>query len=209
MVRANRVLGRKSSKRVQGGEASLDFVPSVGTPLVSCRTTITHLLGLPCVDWKETVAVKINPRKLRGQWTEGYALDVQTTSATFLGYNAFGHPEFDTTRSALGELVYQLEYRGSRTGIPEIVDTVAGFLREWKITVDGLVPVPPSNTGRKSQPVAELARAISERTGIAVRGGCVKKVKNTGQLKDVCDERVHRWFQGGLQAELRDSGAPR
>ena len=40
--------------------------------------------------------VKVNPRKLRGPWTDGFALDLHTTGSTFLGYNAYGRPEFDT-----------------------------------------------------------------------------------------------------------------
>lgn len=46
-------------------------------------------------------SVKISPRKLNGPWTEGYALDLQTTGSTFLGYDAYGHPVFDTQRSDL------------------------------------------------------------------------------------------------------------
>jgi hypothetical protein len=37
------------------------------------------------------VPAKINPRKLRGPWTDGYALDVHTTSSTMIGHNAYGH----------------------------------------------------------------------------------------------------------------------
>ena len=44
---------------------------------------------------------KINPRKLRGPWTDGYALDVHTTSSTMIGHNAYGHAVFDTVRSPL------------------------------------------------------------------------------------------------------------
>ena len=47
----------------------------------------------------------------------GYALDFQTTSSTFIGYNVFGHPEFDTKRPPVGELLYQLKNRGDATAI--------------------------------------------------------------------------------------------
>jgi len=40
-------------------------------------------------------------------WTDGYALDVKTTGATFLGHYEYGHPRFDTVRSPLGDLVYR------------------------------------------------------------------------------------------------------
>ena len=122
---------------------------------------------------------------LRGAWREGYALDVQTTSATFLGFNAYGHPEFNTVRSPLGELLYRLKYRGERAGLPEIVETVIAFLRNWRISIDALVPVPPSRTARKSQPVLEVAMAVCERMGIPLCGACLSKVKSTAELKDI------------------------
>jgi len=133
------------------------------------------------------VAVKINPRKLRGAWTDGFALDVHTTGSTFLGYNAYGHPEFDTARSPLGDLVYRLKNRGDRSTIEPIVETVVAFLKTWQLRVDSIVPVPPSNTAKKSQPVIELATTISERTGIPLCTSCMSKVKSTAQLKDIFD----------------------
>jgi hypothetical protein len=42
--------------------------------------------------------VKISPRRLRGPWIEGYALDLHTISSTMIGYNQYGHPEFDCKR---------------------------------------------------------------------------------------------------------------
>ncbi len=40
---------------------------------------------------------------------------MHTISSTFLGYNEYGHAQYDTTRSTLGELLYQLKYRGKNT----------------------------------------------------------------------------------------------
>jgi predicted amidophosphoribosyltransferase len=133
------------------------------------------------------MAVKINPRNLRGPWVEGYALDVHTTGSVFLGHNAYGRPEFDTEHSPLGDLLYRLKYRGDRTALLQIVETVAAFLDTWKPRVGAIVPAPPSNTARKNQPVLELAKALSEQTGIELCASCVSKVKSTAQLKDVFD----------------------
>lgn len=104
-----------------------------------------------------------------------------------IGHNAFGHPVFDTMRSPLGELLYQLKNRGDEAAIPEIVDAAARFLNGWRVGLDAIVPVPPSNTARKRQPVIAVANALSEVLGISVCDGCVTKVKSTGQLKDVFD----------------------
>ncbi len=129
--------------------------------------------------------IEIHPRKLAGPWTMGYALDFQTTSSTFIGYNAFGHPEFDTKRPPVGELLYQLKNRGDATAIESLAQAAAAFIKNWPIDV--IMPIPPSNTARKRQPVIEVASEISKKTGAPLCVACIKKVKNTGQLKDVFD----------------------
>jgi predicted amidophosphoribosyltransferase len=75
--------------------------------------------------------------------------------------------------------------------IAPIVETVAGFLTSWELTVDAIVPVPPSNTSRRNQPVLKIATAISKRTGIPLCVLCLSKVKSTAQLKNVF-ERTER-----------------
>jgi competence protein ComFC len=127
----------------------------------------------------------IHPRKLTGPWSTGYALDVHTSSSTFLGYNAFGHPEFETVRPPIGELLYRLKNRGDATAIEPLGEAAAAFIRNWPLDV--IVPMPPSNTARKRQPVIEVAIDISRRTGVPLCTNCVSKVKNTAQLKDVFD----------------------
>ena len=139
------------------------------------------------------MSVEIHPRKIRGKWAEGYALDLHTTSSEFLGYDGYGHPQFETVRSELGELLYKLKYRADPSAVDLIAETAAEFLKEkWRIDVDLIVPVPPSDTSRKRQPVLEVATAISARTGIELCLDGVVKVKQTPQLKNVFDfkERV-------------------
>jgi predicted amidophosphoribosyltransferase len=131
------------------------------------------------------VPVKINPMRLQGAWQSGYALDLHTVSSTFLGTDSFGHDVFDTTRSEIGELLYRMKYARDRTTLASIAETVTEFLRGWNPGVDALVPVPPSNTARQFQPVLEIARAVCERAGIPLCGQCIKKIRDTGQLKDV------------------------
>ena len=133
------------------------------------------------------MSVKINPRKLNGPWAEGYALDLHTAASTFLGYDGYGHPVFDTQRPPLGELLYRLKNQGDQTALEPIIETVVDFLKNWKPHVDAIVPVPPSNTARKRQPVMDVAAGLTERTGIPLCESCVSKIKSTGQLKNVFD----------------------
>jgi len=100
--------------------------------------------------------IEIHPKEIRGSWDQGFALDVHTISSTMIGYNEFGHPEFDTVRSPLGELVYRLKYRGDKGAIPSIVEPIAGFMKTSDIKPDVVVPMPPSNLQRTFQPVIEV-----------------------------------------------------
>jgi len=104
-----------------------------------------------------------------------------------VGHNSFGHPEYDTTRSAIGELLHRLKYRGDATAIGPLAEAAATFLLPRRDKVDGLVPVPPSDPARRPQPVMEIAAEICRRTGITLCTGCISKVKATPQLKDVSD----------------------
>ena len=73
--------------------------------------------------------VETHPIEIRGSGDVGYVLDKHTISSTMIGYNEFGHPEFDTQRSPLGELVYHLTYRGDKSALPLIVEAIVTFLR--------------------------------------------------------------------------------
>jgi competence protein ComFC len=103
-----------------------------------------------------------------------------------IGYNEFGHPEFDTQRSALGELIYRLKYKGDVGSIPSIVETAAHFIREWAVSLDLIIPMPPSKQ-RLMQPVFEIASALGSTIGIAVDTKSVSKTSSTLQMKDIGD----------------------
>jgi competence protein ComFC len=124
-------------------------------------------------------------RQLIGRWKAGYALDLHTLSSIPLGYDEFGHLQFETTRSEMGELLYRLKYRSDAAVVPAIVDAVEGFVKAWKPGIDILVPVPPS-TNRAVQPVFVLADAIAQRLNVAV-ADCVIRTREIPQLKNVYD----------------------
>jgi competence protein ComFC len=111
------------------------------------------------------------PRKIIGVWREGFSLDLHTLSSEFIGHDEFGHPRFDTKRSDIGELLYQLKYKSDTDAVQGIVKVAENFMKAWNPTVDVLVPVPPS-THRAMQPVLVLAKAIGERLGFPM-AACV------------------------------------
>jgi competence protein ComFC len=131
------------------------------------------------------VSVEINPKYLRGPWDSGFALDKHTRISTYLGVDQWGHDRYETTRSPIGELLYQLKYRSDQSAVEPLAEAAAKFLAQlW--AMDAIVPVPPSNA-RNSQPVVAVADVIAAKLGVPICVGCLTKVKQTPQLKDITE----------------------
>jgi len=133
------------------------------------------------------LGVEINPRRLHGPWDEGYALDIHTLSSTPIGYDGYGHMQFETAYSPVGELLYRLKSKQDPSVVPSLVDAIEGFLATWhRPSIDLIVPVPPTKQ-RKYPPVLLVATALSERLHVPVSTDCIVKVKRTAQLKDLLE----------------------
>jgi competence protein ComFC len=130
--------------------------------------------------------IEIHPKEIKGSWDQGYVLDVHTISSTMIGYNEFGHPDFDTVRSQLGELVYRLKYKSDKALIPAVVEAAAGFVSSWGVKPEIIIPMPPSKQ-RSFQPVVELAGELARALKIPLDTESLKKTKATQQMKDVGD----------------------
>ena len=137
--------------------------------------------------------IPTNPAKLNGNWVDGYALDQHVLKSVFTGENEYGHPQFDTERSQLGEAVFQLKYKFDKSKIIDISETICDFIKtKWSdVEFDYILPVPPSKI-RAMQPVIEIAEKVSEDLGISFSENDIEKHKATSQLKDLKDfsERV-------------------
>lgn len=129
--------------------------------------------------------VEIHPQKIEGRWTSGVALDFHTTSSTLVGYTEGGYKKYDTVRPPIAELLYQLKYKFNQNVAPDIIATVAGYLRPHMAKFELIVPVPPS-TVRAIQPVLVLARGIGAALGVPVVE-CVTTTRATTELKGVTD----------------------
>ena len=126
--------------------------------------------------------VATNPQRVDGPWLEGFVLDRHVLSSRPLGYLG-EHMQFDTTRSPLGELVYQLKYRHGQ--VDDIVETAAAFVRErLEGSVDCVVPSPPS-LHRARQPVMLIADGLATSLGIPMLTNAIEKTTATPQMKNV------------------------
>ena len=145
--------------------------------------------------------VEINPTRIPGRWSNGYTLDLHTTSSGLAGRDGYGHPQFASKRSELGELLYRLKFRGDKSVVSEIAEVVGTFAESYLPKMDLIVPVPPS-TPRKEQPVIMLAHAIGDRIDIPVFEDCVWKVRETSQLKNVFDfDERSRLLDGAFEID--------
>ena len=88
--------------------------------------------------------MQLNPRPVRGAWDDGYTLDLHIRSSEFVGYNEYGHPQFESTRTELGELLYRLKYKADSSCVAPIAQVACEFVRGWNPEVDVIVPAPPS-----------------------------------------------------------------
>ena len=134
--------------------------------------------------------VKTNPHSIDGPWIEGFTLDEHVVSSVFLGYDDYDHPRFDTERTALGECVYRLKYRGGSAGT--IVETAVAFVRgHWPGRLDCVIAPPPS-VSRTKQPALVIAGGIADDLGLPFKPRAVTKAIPTSPMKNVTSPQDRR-----------------
>jgi predicted amidophosphoribosyltransferase len=107
------------------------------------------------------------PIILNGMWGEGYATDYHTVSSEPIGVDGYGHIQYQTVRTELGELVYRYKYKNNYDCLEEIIELTEPFIRQWlkHKNITSVLPVPPSNKRRLIQPVFEIAKEIADILG--------------------------------------------
>lgn len=149
--------------------------------------------------------VEIKPQILRGPWASGFSLHVHSLSSTYLGDDEYGHSRYKTTRSPVGELLYQLKYRQDKSAISDLAQAAADFCKsQWQLEIDAIIAVPPTQT-RRLQPVQTVAEALAALLRVPLCAG-LKKVKKTPQLKDLSDydERAEA-LQGAFEIDASET----
>ena len=126
--------------------------------------------------------VEIHPEQIDGPWVEGFVLDRHVIASHPIGY-AGEHMQFETTRSLLGELVYQLKYRNGQ--LVDIVETAAAFVTErWEGRIDCVVSPPPS-LHRTRHPAVRIAEGLGQSFGVPTFPSAAVKATATQQMKNV------------------------
>lgn len=127
--------------------------------------------------------------ELLGNWKLGFAYDVHTLGSVYLGADEQGRDHWDTTRSEMGELVYQLKYRNDISVVRKIVDLLGVF--KGLETMDIIIPIPSTNKTRIYQPVFEIARELGKRVNVMVLEHILEKSQGGAELKNI-DDLVER-----------------
>ena len=120
----------------------------------------------------------IDPHRINGAWDEGYYLDLHTKSSIYLGDDDAGTPQFDTVRTELGQLIYQMKYNGHFDTSPAIIALCSQFITSWlkDKKIDVVISVPPS-TQRPVQPVFLLSKAVADLLGASLATDGLEKSK--------------------------------
>src|SRR6185437_12730278 len=130
--------------------------------------------------------MRTSPRAIMGPWKAGFTLDEHTVSSEFLGYNEQGHAQYETVRSEIGELLYQLKYQSDSSPVEHLSQVAADFISRKRLPVDIVVPLPPSKQ-RRVQPVALIAESVARRLDIAYDSKALRKVRETPELKSMTE----------------------
>jgi len=111
-------------------------------------------------------------------------MDVHTVSSTFVGHDEFGHEQFETRRTYLGDLLYRFKYDNDRSALTKLAAEIADFVKR-RLDPEILIPVPPTRK-RPRQPVYEIANRVGQTLRLPVVHA-IQKTGATRELKSVYD----------------------
>ncbi len=135
--------------------------------------------------------MQVNVQKIFGKWDIGYSLDKHTISSVFTGNNEYGHPTFDTTRTEVGEALYQLKYKSDRNKVTMLAKQIVDSLGNHFQSASFIIPMPASKQ-KILQPVKEIAKQVAELMKIPYNDSLLVKISNTDQVKNITskEERI-------------------
>jgi len=128
--------------------------------------------------------MKVSLREIQGPWDQGWALDKHSLKSTYIGDDEWGHPQFDTVRTEVGEATFKLKYRQDGNQVELLARALADNIYPKLQCIGFIVPMPAS-TVREHQPVTEVAKALGAIVKIPVFTDLLRKAHNGKKLKDL------------------------
>ncbi len=138
----------------------------------------------------------LHPQAIDGPWKSGIVLDWHTVESKLAGEDAFGHPVFDTTRSEIGELLYQFKYKANQAALVSLLKLALGRLSASKGKFQLIVPVPPSNPSRLV--TRKIAEGLAAGLGAPCSQTALTKVRPTEELKSITDPARRKELLAGV-----------
>lgn len=128
--------------------------------------------------------MKVVLKEIEGPWDEGWVLDKHSIGSVCTGYNEFGHPIFDTTRTEVGEATFLLKYRSDWAQAKPLAAAIATEICPKLANIGFVVPMPAS-TSRARQPVTEVAMHLGQLIQVPVFNNLLLKSVNGKSLKNL------------------------
>lgn len=125
----------------------------------------------------------LHPQGIKGLWKSGLVLDWHTIDSVCVGENEFGFPIFETTRSEIGELLYQFKYHNNQEALKLLLETACRYLDKAKGKFDVVIPIPPSKPSRTV--TAQIAKGLAKCLNAQYCGDILQKRASTEELKSV------------------------
>ncbi len=136
--------------------------------------------------------------RIAGPWDAGIVLDWHTVDSQVTGKNEYGHPVFETTRTKIGELLYQFKYRSNSNALKELLALVGSQLSSAKGKIDLVLPIPPSNPTRTV--TQQIAAGIASSLNASTSTTALVKSRATDELKSVTDIELRKELLTGVFA---------
>ena len=128
--------------------------------------------------------MEINLKPIHGIWGQGWALDKHMLKSAFAGYNEYGHPKFDSTRTEVGQAVYQLKFKTDWNQVLPLAQALALQICPKFQDIGYIIPMPATTT-RARQPVMEIATQLSHLLHVPMLPNLLLKTPNGKPLKDL------------------------
>lgn len=145
--------------------------------------------------------MELHPHGVTGPWKAGIVLDWHTVASQVTGQNEFGHPIFETTRTEIGELLYQFKYKNNQSALKKLLKAVVDFFRDRASgRFELILPVPPSNSNRTV--TRQIAQGLADGLDAAFSADALVKIKSTSELKALVDpEQRKKALDGAFKAD--------
>lgn len=138
----------------------------------------------------------LHPQSIDGPWRAGIVLDWHTIESKLVGENEFGHPVFETTRSEIGELLYQFKYRSNQQALDRLLVLAIQRMATAKGKFDLVIPVPSSNPNRTV--TQQIAAGLAADLGAPTSATALVKAHATNELKSVTDPSKRKELLKGV-----------